>query len=271
MATWGCHPTWGARCSPSGPPLARPLGLDTTGTLVNMNPQRLRGRGGSLVVIFSSMLVFASCACAPAPRPGSGNFRTLTITSDGAYSVGRSNGVLRIRNNRAGRGADTRVVLPEAGSPGDSVCATINPVIGGLSDFMQPGVALHIRTSGGRTTALTLTNNVLWGARWNWNVHYMDSGRRPTHVGLGSFAVPGFYREGRPMPPLPWRVCARTVGDSLQGKVWRAGAAEPRWGDPNFGGSVAIPSGLASGGESGVFAGHLEGGQELRYSNVRHP
>ena len=235
-----------------------------------MTIHSLRGNGRSLVVVVVSTLVFVSCACAPAPRPGSGNFTARVITSDGAYSVAVSGGNLNVRNGGSQRGADTRIVVTEAGSPANSVCATIKPVRGGLTAFSQPGVALHVRSSGGRTTAITLTNNVLWGARWNWNVHYMDSGRRPTHVGLGSITAPGFYRQGMAMPPLPWRVCARTVGNSLQGKIWKAGAREPAWGDPNFGGAVVLPSGLANGGESGIYAGHLDPGQQLNFGDIGH-
>lgn len=187
-----------------------------------MSIQRNRGRGASLTLVVS-VLVVVSSACAPVPRPGSGNFTARVISNDGAYTVGVSRGVLTVRNGGSRRGADTRIIVTESGSPGSSVCATIKPMPGGLTAFAQPGVALHVRTAGGRTTAITLTNNVLWGARWNWNVHYMDSGRRPTYALLGSISAPGFYRQSMRMPALPWRVCARTIGNSLQGKIWKSG------------------------------------------------
>ncbi len=231
--------------------------------------QRNRGRGASLTLVVS-VLVVVSSACAPVPRPGSGNFTARVISNDGAYTVGVSRGVLTVRNGGSRRGADTRIIVTESGSPGSSVCATIKPMPGGLTAFAQPGVALHVRTAGGRTTAITLTNNVLWGARWNWNVHYMDSGRRPTYALLGSISAPGFYRQSMRMPALPWRVCARTIGNSLQGKIWKSGTREPAWGDPNFGGSVTLPRGLATGGESGVFAGHLSPGQQLNFGEIGH-
>lgn len=233
-----------------------------------MSIQRNRGRGASLTLVVS-VLVVVSSACAPVPRPGSGNFTARVISNDGAYTVGVSRGVLTVRNGGSRRGADTRIIVTESGSPGSSVCATIKPMPGGLTAFAQPGVALHVRTAGGRTTAITLTNNVLWGARWNWNVHYMDSGRRPTYALLGSISAPGFYRQSMRMPALPWRVCARTIGNSLQGKIWKSGTRSPR-GDPNFGGSVTLPRGLATGGESGVFAGHLSPGQQLNFGEIGH-
>ena len=119
---------------------------------MKMTIHSLRGNGRSLIVVVVSMLVFVSCACAPAPRPGSGNFTARVITSDGAYSVAVSGGNLNVRNGGSQRGADTRIVVTEAGSPANSVCATIKPVRGGLTAFSQPGVALHVRSSGGRTT-----------------------------------------------------------------------------------------------------------------------
>ena len=80
-----------------------------------------------------------------------------------------SNGVVKVTNGQVGRGANTRVVVAKRGSPPDSVCATIESVTGAIVGFAQPGVAVHIRTAGGRTTALTLTNNVWATARWIWN------------------------------------------------------------------------------------------------------
>ena len=219
----------------------------------------------SNMVTRAQMAVFLwRSSCPPPPV----DFTMLTITDDGSYSMDESNGVVKVTNGQVGRGANTRVVVAKRGSPPDSVCATIESVTGAIVGFAQPGVAVHIRTAGGRTTALTLTNNVWATARWIWNAHHMDSGSSEGFTGLGSFEAPGFYREGQPLPPLPWRVCARTVGNTVQGKVWNAGAVEPAWGDPNFGGSVSIPRGLATGGESGVYAGHLQAGQGFRFSNV---
>ena len=219
----------------------------------------------SNMVTRAQMAVFLwRSSCPPPPV----DFTMLTITDDGSYSMDESNGVVKVTNGQVGRGANTRVVVAKRGSPPDSVCATIESVTGAIVGFAQPGVALHVRTAGGRTTALTLTNNVWATARWIWNAHHMDSGSSEGFTGLGSFEAPGFYREGQPLPPLPWRVCARTVGNTVQGKVWNAGAVEPAWGDPNFGGSVSIPRGLATGGESGVYAGHLQAGQGFRFSNV---
>ena len=72
------------------------------------------------------------------------------------------------------------------------------------------------------------------------------------------------------MPSLPWRICARTVGNRLQAKIWNPTRVEPGWSDTNFGGSVAVPQGLATGGESGIYAGHLEPGQQLDFDNIGH-
>ncbi|MBK6439756.1 MAG: S-layer homology domain-containing protein [Candidatus Microthrix sp.] len=247
---------------PDTSPERRSGGSSATGSPPALHPA---DTPPSNMVTRAQMAVFLwRSSCPPPPV----DFTMLTITDDGSYSMDESNGVVKVTNGQVGRGANTRVVVAKRGSPPDSVCATIESVTGAIVGFAQPGVAVHIRTAGGRTTALTLTNNVWATARWIWNAHHMDSGSSEGFTGLGSFEAPGFYREGQPLPPLPWRVCARTVGNTVQGKVWNAGAVEPAWGDPNFGGSVSIPRGLATGGESGVYAGHLQAGQGFRFSNV---
>ncbi len=126
---------------------------------------------------------------------------------------------------------------------------------------VQPGVVLRVRQDGGRTRAISVTNNVYYGARWAWNVHLWDAvgtARSPIRQ-VGSVHLPEvFGSHPEKLPPLPWRLCARVVGSTVQLKAWpTARGTEPAWGDDLYGGTVKVPSGWVFPGRSGWYLGHL--------------
>jgi hypothetical protein len=71
---------------------------------------------------------------------------------------------------------------------------------------------------------------------------------------------------------LPWRLCARTRAGRIEFKVWRLAEAEPDWGDPAHGGSVAIPADAPADGASGWFIGHMRPGMSATFTDLHeHP
>lgn len=128
------------------------------------------------------------------------------------------------------------------------------------SVLAQPGVALRVRRDGGRSRAITVTNNITFGARWAWNTHIWESGRPFRQIGA-TYLTQAFGDHPTELPPLPWRLCARAIGSTVELKAWPTSrTSEPAWGDARYGGSVALPPGWVFPGRSGWYLGHLHPG-----------
>lgn len=122
----------------------------------------------------------------------------------------------------------------------------------------QPGIALRARRDGGRERVITVTNNIFFAGRWGWNTHLWETGR-PARL-VGSVALhQTFGSRPQDVPPLPWRLCARAVGATVQFKAWPLAttASEPAWGDARYGSSVRVPPEWVYPGGSGWYIGHL--------------
>jgi hypothetical protein len=161
-----------------------------------------------------------------------------------------------------------RLVFVDPGQPvraDQEVCATWTEA---SSPYDQQGVALRVDTDG-PTRAVTVTKNV-WGGIFDvFNVHTWDASQPNgglRHLASMSLA-PVLKPEGR-LLPLPWRICARAVGDTLTFKVWPADRPEPRWDDGVHGMSVPLPAGTPEAGRPGWYAGHVMGGQHLTYTEL---
>lgn len=163
-------------------------------------------------------------------------------------------------------GGNTRIAFWPAGAPqtGDHQSCT-----SWTEDDhrTQQGIALRSRSDAGRTTAITVTKNVWFGAYWIYNVHVMDSGNSDTpFIKIASFDVAGaLFRPGGVVAPGPWRLCARTVGDTVSVKVWASDEAEPEWMDGVHGGGVLLPAGWDEPGAAGWYVGHLRPGASTTY------
>lgn len=144
-------------------------------------------------------------------------------------------------------------------------CATWTEFTGPIA---QAGVALRVRSAPGGAQAITVTNNIMWGARNGWNVH-LWSGAEGDLIGQivlnHAFGLTVFQT-----PPLPWRVCARVVGPTLQFKAWSLalGPGEPDWTDPGYGASFALPREWVYAGRAGWYVGHLVGGDQIAYRSL---
>lgn len=138
----------------------------------------------------------------------------------------------------------------------------------GTGSIAQAGVALRVRSAPGGPEAITVTNNILWGARNGWNVHVWSGG-----VGqvVGQVVLShSFGSTPGQQPLLPWRLCARTVGATVQFKAWSLAVdpAEPEWGDPGYGGSFALPARWVYAGRVGWYVGHLGPGERASFGDL---
>jgi hypothetical protein len=192
-----------------------------------------------------------------------------TVTPDGSdrYLIESSGVQVHAAAPRTNTGGNHRAVFwPEASPPvtdGQS-CATWTA----QSDprRVQQGAALRIATDeAGRTRAVTVTKNIWFGITWTFNFHVWDTSRHPPGAQIGNVDM-GAVVGGQ---PLPWHLCARTVGRTLEMKVWTGTEPEPRWGDRSHGGAVTLPDEWVYPGKAGWYIGHLAPGGFADFSNLR--
>ena len=136
--------------------------------------------------------------------------------------------------------------------------------------IVQAGVALRVRHVGDRTQAITVTNNIMWGARNGWNVHLWNGEARSSLIGQVVLSH-SFGSNAAAPPPLPWRLCARVVGTTLEFKAWSlvVQPVEPEWSDPGYGTSFRLPRGWVYPGYGGWYVGHLRPGDSTVYRSLK--
>jgi hypothetical protein len=177
-------------------------------------------------------------------------------TSDGAlvYDFDPSPDDERVEiRSPAGTGTNLRMVwtIDDARPSRDhQACDTWGPTDGPIT---QQGVALRIdATSGVVERPICIMRNIWGGGDWIFNVIGFRS---------GSFVVLGSVDLSAVSDPegllLPWRMCARVEGSSLEWRVWPTTGPEPDWGDPLFGGSVTLLPEWVYAGQPGFYVGHL--------------
>ncbi len=136
--------------------------------------------------------------------------------------------------------------------------------------FVQQGAAFRIRQeSTGRVRAITVSKNVMFGIIWGFNFYSWDTNRDPSFAQFGSTLIPGLLDANGVPLPLPWHLCARVIGPTIQFKVWTNSMAEPAWGNSAWGGHATIPTGWTTGGTTGWYIGHLAAGDSAHFDNLR--
>jgi len=129
----------------------------------------------------------------------------------------------------------------------------------------QQGVALRIAEAGGSCVrALCVMKNIWNGGNWIFNAIGFSNGSFEV---LGTVDLAEAFDPGGIIPSLPWRMCARVQGTSLQWKVWPTARAQPMWEDPKFGTTITLPSVWVYPGRPGFYLGHLEMGDDAAFAD----
>jgi hypothetical protein len=198
--------------------------------------------------------------------------KSAVLTPDGAdvYTFASdANGVITASAPVDNGGANLRNVFWIKGAPAAvdaSSCATWTNA---TSVRVQQGAALRIIRRSSYTRAVTVTKNIYYGATWIINLHVWDSRENPAGRAIGAFDMSDeLWPDGEPAP-LPWRLCARAVGSTLEFKIWRPNdEPEPAWGDRAHGGAAAVPAGWVQVGKTGLYAGHIPPDGSATFADV---
>ena len=129
----------------------------------------------------------------------------------------------------------------------------------------QPGIAFRVTDENNVTTAVTVTENVFGSSGYNYfNIHIWDTSQSPVYHLVGQVKINALPSSPQ---PEPLNVCADITGRLVRFVAWTSGT-QPAWGDPNWGGSVTLPSDAPTSGYTGFFAGHVPAGTSADYSNL---
>lgn len=140
-----------------------------------------------------------------------------------------------------------------------SSCVTWN---GPDISSIQPGVVLRTQTAPGRTRAIMVTDNIMFGVRQTVNVHTVDTNNSPAYTQVGRL-MSSLIGEPTGNQSLPWRFCAKATGRHLQVKAWPTSTPEPDWSDtdPSKVLNMELPADTVFAGKPGVYTGHIGANQ----------
>jgi hypothetical protein len=148
-----------------------------------------------------------------------------------------------------------------------TVCATFDSGRG----IDQQGVIVRLNSSpNGGVTGISVTRNIWLDVFDVFNFHVWSTAKDPASpfTQFGSVVV-----RDLPVTPAvyPLSMCVRTVAatDVIQFVVWTRGQAPPKWGSARQGGEAHIPAAAPSTGLGGWFAGHLDPGTTMTYTDLR--
>jgi hypothetical protein len=194
---------------------------------------------------------------------------TKILTPDGAdtYTITSAAGTVTMVAPPTNTGGNLREVFWPAGAPdrADSTACATWTTAAPNPDQVQQGLAFRV----GPVRAVTLTKNVIFGVVWVFNVHEWDLSSTEPFVQVAQFdLVNAVVPVGGVIRPLPWRVCARLIGNTITMKIWFPPETEPAWTDPDRVRSATIPAGWEAPGKTGWYVGHLPPGGSATYTRL---
>ena len=205
------------------------------------------------------------------PSTDPGPAETTLLTPDGAdgYTYASSTGQMQVAALDTNTSTNLRSAFWPADSPLVADAQSCATWASQSSASAQQGAALRIAAVNGSTRAITVTKNIVFGATWIFNVHTWDTAATPAFQPAGSISLKSELWPNDVEAPLPWHVCVRTVGTTLDLKAWRADEPEPAWGETGHGGSVTLPETAVYPGATGWYIGHLSAGAQAEFSDLR--
>lgn len=162
-------------------------------------------------------------------------------------------------------------------------CAVWTRQTGEGGQITQQGAVLRLHQGeNGGTRGITVMKNIWMGATWMFNVHVWDTSSSEPYIQQAGFDMSevvgkmwwednadGTRTLRSTVRPLPWHLCARTVGNKLQFKVWtNEQDKQPSWNDPKFVREMPIPAEWNTPGKAGWYIGHLKPGHTATFNNL---
>lgn len=134
----------------------------------------------------------------------------------------------------------------------------------------QQGAVLRLATDPtGRTRAVTVTKNIYFSFSSVFNVHVWDTTAAQPFTLVGQIWLSEAFSVHDGVDALPWQMCARAVGTTVEMKAWTEHDPEPAWGDPAWGGSIELDPAWVYPGKAGWYVGHVPPGGEVRFDHLR--
>lgn len=231
-----------------------------------------------LTIAAAALTVLAATACDPVAtsRPPltelhRNGLRITSLTYEGSnsYRYARPSATaVDVTAPSTNRGGNHRVAITDEATPpsiDQEACVSWH---GPRDEASQPGVVLRVQSDPGRARAIMVTNNIMYGIRSGINVHLVDSanpGNPLTMLGGGFYETVGGDATRH---PLPWRFCARAIGDRVIAKGWSTALPEPSWEDERATLNLTLPASHVHAGRPGVYAGHVLPGRTSRFRGI---
>ena len=239
----------------------------------------------SAVGALATALALVSTACLPAPSSPPpppppppiqlvyGDHLAAQLTPDGGdtYVITPVEGGFKATAPTTNKSANSRYAVLRADaatSVDQQACVTWD---GPMANAIQPGLTLRVHSTAQSNRAIMITNNIYYSWRTGFNVHLAVSVADPILKQVGGVALPeAVGSDPFDMAPLPWRMCARAIGDQVELKVWQSAvlSEEPAWGDPDHTGVVTLPPDWVYAGRPGAYVGHLQPGESTSFSDT---
>lgn len=224
------------------------------------------------------MAMVLTAACQPRPTHHSGTIHGQVIAGAITYDADPNDrydisapiaGQVVVSAPTTNSDGNVRLALVDMDTPpsiDQSACVTWQ---GPDDESIQPGVVLRARIDKYRTRSIMVTNNIWYSARHNLNVHVTDTNWSHGYEPVGSISVAKGLGVLPDRKPLPWRICAQALGNTVRAKAWSIPSmAEPSWNDPAFAGSVTLPDSAPRSGVPGVYIAHLAPGESTELTAI---
>ncbi len=226
--------------------------------------------------VLLGVLVLLASACVATPHvtyDGSADLQpqVVVLTPNGydSYTFSSGPGYAQFDARPDNRDSNLRQVFWPSGGPevvDQQSCATWSDATVANT---QQGAVLRLSTADGHVRAITVTKNIAYYSVWVFNVHVWDTASAQPFTLVGQVNLGSEFFANGQVAPLPWHLCARVIGSTVDLKAWHDPEGEPAWGNSMRSGSVALPDGWVYPGHAGWYIAHLVPGGFARFEDLR--